>query len=30
MWICQSVHSLGNATRDSEYNGVLMEVLRRV
>jgi len=30
MWICQSVHSLGNATRNSEYNGVLMEVLRRV
>jgi len=30
MWICQSVHSLGDATRDSEYNGVLMEVLRRV
>lgn len=30
MWICQSIHSLGNATRDSEYNGVLMEVLRRV
>jgi hypothetical protein len=30
MWICQSIHSLGNATRDTEYEGVLMEVLRRV
>jgi hypothetical protein len=30
MWISQSIHSLGNATRDSDYEGVLMEVLRRV
>lgn len=29
MWICQSIHSLGNAATDSEYEGVLMEVLRR-
>jgi hypothetical protein len=30
MWICQSIHSLGNAGTDTEYEGVLMEVLRRV
>ena len=30
MWICQSIHSLGNAAIDSEYNGVLLEVLNRV
>lgn len=29
MWICQSIHSLGNAGTDSDYEGVLMEVLRR-
>jgi hypothetical protein len=29
MWICQSIHSLGNAGMDSDYEGVLMEVLRR-
>lgn len=30
MWICQSIHSLGNAATDDEYNGVLLEVLNRV
>jgi hypothetical protein len=30
MWICQSIHSLGNAATDDEYNGVLFEVLNRV
>jgi hypothetical protein len=30
MWICQSIHALGNAARDTEYEGVLMEVLGRV
>lgn len=30
LWICQSVHSLGNAARDSDYDGVLREVLDRV
>lgn len=30
MWICQSVHALGNAATDDEYEGVLMEVLDRV
>ncbi|MFO7926757.1 MAG: hypothetical protein ACQET5_15455 [Halobacteriota archaeon] len=30
LWICQSIHSLGNAATDSEYNGVLLEVLNRV
>jgi hypothetical protein len=30
MWICQSIHSLGNAATDDEYSGVLFEVLDRV
>ncbi len=30
MWICQSIHSLGNAATDQEYTGVLSEVLSRV
>jgi hypothetical protein len=30
MWICQSIHSLGNAATDSDYDGVLQEVLGRV
>ncbi len=29
VWICQSIHSLGNAGTDTNYDGVLMEVLRR-
>jgi len=29
MWICQSIHSLGNAGTDSDYRGVLVEVLKR-
>jgi hypothetical protein len=29
MWICQSIHSLGNAGMESDYRGVLAEVLRR-
>ena len=27
MWICQSIHSLGEAAAGSDYNGVLKEVL---
>lgn len=27
MWICQSIHSLGNAVGGTEYEGVLKEVL---
>jgi len=30
LWISQSIHSLGNAATDDDYNGVLMEVLNRV
>lgn len=30
LWICQSIHSLGNAATDDEYDGVLFEVLDRV
>jgi hypothetical protein len=30
MWICQSIHSLGSAATDDEYEGVLKEVLDRV
>jgi len=26
MWICQSIHSLGNASTDDGYDGVLNEV----
>lgn len=26
MWVCQSIHSLGNAARDDDYDGVLNEV----
>ena len=28
VWVCQSIHSLGHATTDDEYDGVL-EVLSR-
>lgn len=27
VWICQSIHSLGNAASSSDYNGVLKEIL---
>jgi hypothetical protein len=27
VWICQSVHSLGNAASGSDYQGVLKEIL---
>lgn len=30
MWICQSIHSVGNSASDSDYRGVFNEVLRRV
>ncbi|WP_459822314.1 hypothetical protein [Halorubrum luteum] len=30
MWISHTIHSLGNAATDDEYNGVLFEVLNRV
>ena len=30
LWVCQSIHSLGNAATDDEYNGVLPVVLDRV
>jgi hypothetical protein len=26
LWICQSIHSLGNAAGDDDYRGVLAEV----
>lgn len=26
MWICQSIHSLGNSVGGTDYEGVLMEV----
>lgn len=30
LWICQSIHSLGDAAGDSDYDGVLNEVLQHV
>jgi hypothetical protein len=27
VWICQSIHSLGNAASGSDYQGVLKEIL---
>jgi len=27
VWICQSIHSLGNSASGSDYEGVLKEVL---
>jgi hypothetical protein len=30
MWICQSIHSLGNSASGSDYNGVLNEVMNYV
>ena len=30
MWICQSIHSLGRASVDDDYDGVLSEVRKRV
>jgi len=30
MWICQSIHSLGNSGTDDDYEGVLMAVRRYV
>jgi len=30
MWICQSIHSLGNASTDDGYEGVLNEVRQYV
>lgn len=30
VWICQSVHSLGNTLRDEDYDGVLTELRARV
>ena len=30
MWICQSIHALGNAATNDGYEGVLMEVRDRV
>lgn len=30
LWICQSIHSLGNSATDEEYQGVLKEILNRV
>ncbi len=26
MWVCQSIHSLGNAAREDDYRGVLNEL----
>jgi len=30
MWICQSIHSMGNAQTDDDYDGVLKAVRRYV
>jgi membrane protein required for beta-lactamase induction len=30
MWICQSIHSLGNSSTDDDYEGVLKAVRRYV
>lgn len=30
MWVCQSIHSLGHATTDSEYEGILSTLTRYV
>jgi len=30
MWVCQSIHSLGNAAADSDYEGVLSEIRKYV
>jgi hypothetical protein len=27
LWVCQSIHSLGNAATDDDYRGVLAELL---
>lgn len=30
MWVCQSIHSLGNTARGDDYEGVLKELQRYV
>jgi hypothetical protein len=30
MWICQSIHSLGDSATDSDYEGVLKEIFQYV
>lgn len=30
MWVCQSIHSLGNAAREDDYTGVLNELRKHV
>ncbi len=30
MWVCQSIHSLGNAAREDDYNGVINELKKHV
>jgi hypothetical protein len=30
VWICQSIHSLGNSATDDDYRGVLAEILNYV
>lgn len=30
MWICQSIHALGNAAREDDYDGVLKEIRKHV
>ncbi len=30
LWVCQSIHSLGNAAAGDDYEGVLPEVLQHV
>lgn len=27
VWVCQSIHSLGNSATDDDYRGVLAEIL---
>jgi hypothetical protein len=30
VWVCQSIHSLGNSATDDDYRGVLAEILNYV
>lgn len=30
MWVCQSIHALGNAAREDDYDGVLKEIRKHV
>ena len=30
MWVCQSIHSLGHAAREDDYQGIITEIRRYV